>query len=63
MNKVYWLPTYHVDWLLKIFGGSNAGVEGSCLTPPATSQATVDRYCGGTLNCVVNANSPSTIVS
>ena len=28
---------------MKIFGGSNNGQEGSCATPPATTQYSVDR--------------------
>lgn len=43
--------------------GSNNGARGSCLTPGSVAQDYVDRYCGGTLNCVFNSGGPSMIVS
>jgi len=51
---------------VKIYGGSNYGQVGSCCTPasPACiSQYTVDRYCGGTLNCYPGSESKNVIIS
>lgn len=48
---------------VKIYGGSNYGVEGSCTVPPSTSIPTVDRYCGGTLTCNDASTSKNTIIS
>ena len=47
----------------QIPGGSNMGL-GGCTNPVSTTPLpSVDRYCGGSLNCVRNIGSSSTIIT
>ena len=42
--------------------GSNNG-GGGCETQAGTSVTSIDRYCGGTLNCINGQTNPMTVVS